>query len=521
MVRYARRWFRALGLATSVAVVAGGCGAAAVKHAASNSPPSTTLHAPTTTLAPTTTPTPTSRQAGNVDGLPVAVPDKVKYCALDVTYTPQTVVVSAATVRSSLIAISPDGSTFTFSSPNGVLADLKTGKVMLLQGTTVGKVTGVSQVEGHLVVRTAAATLTDLVENGHIAFTTPVNFDDGFGFPNGPGAAVTTTGYKEPVTAVPLDRLSARSGGGAVVLTASTRLAEKSGPQAPSASWRGDVKGIGYQIGFTPSAHGLQYSLIICYGWVLGSKNCVRPPAALGLSAQADGVIGRVTEAADIDISHGSVTSSHFGWTSAGGKLHLSWVASLASGAGSAGKAVPAIRIPLGWEMPIPIGGIPFYTKVQFAFLFHIGLAGRNSVLQGQANETLNVNGGGTQTGTSTAAAPGSSGSASDSISPGTSLSPGGGSIVVAFQIPRWGIGFGYQIANVLWYFDVITTVGQLIGGFVTPIQGGCQSFDMQVSAGWQWRMKVGSQLRLTGPRHVLYAPPARKFKLGVGCPSI
>ena len=56
--------------------------------------------------------------------------------ASGIQYTPQTVVVPAATVASSLRSVSGGGSVYTFSSHAGVLGELKAGSVVLLQGTT-------------------------------------------------------------------------------------------------------------------------------------------------------------------------------------------------------------------------------------------------------------------------------------------------------------------------------------------------------------------------------------------------
>jgi hypothetical protein len=82
-----------------------------------------------------------------VDGIPVALPDRVTPSAYQVSYTSKTVDVDRATVASNLISVSPDG-TYTFNSASGALAKLAPGKVMLLEGTDVADVTGVSRSGG-------------------------------------------------------------------------------------------------------------------------------------------------------------------------------------------------------------------------------------------------------------------------------------------------------------------------------------------------------------------------------------
>jgi hypothetical protein len=64
--------------------------------------------------------------------LPIGVADPHGSSNAQVIFTPNTVVVSPAQVRSSLVAVSADGSTYTFSSASGPLANLAPGKVLLL-----------------------------------------------------------------------------------------------------------------------------------------------------------------------------------------------------------------------------------------------------------------------------------------------------------------------------------------------------------------------------------------------------
>ena len=61
--------------------------------------------------------------------------------------------------------VSPDGSTYMFSSTTGPLAKLKTGGMMLLQGFAVRDVSRVSKKPPGLVVVTKPAAITDLVAN--------------------------------------------------------------------------------------------------------------------------------------------------------------------------------------------------------------------------------------------------------------------------------------------------------------------------------------------------------------------
>lgn len=106
-----------------------------------------------------------------------------------VTFTRATVVVSLATVEHDLVDVSRDGSTFTFSTDSAPLSSLAPGKVMLLEGVDVAKVTGVSHSDGHLVVTTTPATLTDVIKSGTIKVTAAPDFKHGFGVQLGSDAS--------------------------------------------------------------------------------------------------------------------------------------------------------------------------------------------------------------------------------------------------------------------------------------------------------------------------------------------
>ena len=170
-----------------------------------------------------------------VDGIPVALPGSVTPSVYQVSYTSKTVDVARATVASSLIGVSPDG-TYTFSSTTGALAKLAPGKVMLLEGTDVADVTGVSRRGGHLVVQTTPASLTDLIQNGHIAFSAPMDASDVIGMSESesgaasPSASATLTS----ATQVPARRDAAGCGLHHQPVRARCSLHSRSGVRYPT-----------------------------------------------------------------------------------------------------------------------------------------------------------------------------------------------------------------------------------------------------------------------------------------------
>ena len=113
--------------------------------------------------------------------MPVGVGDPHATSSASVTFTPNTVVVSPSQVSSSLRSVSSDGSTYTFSNSSGKLGELAKGKVMLLEGFDAAVVTGVQHAGSSLVVSTAPAELSDIVQSGSIHVDAPPDYSDAFG----------------------------------------------------------------------------------------------------------------------------------------------------------------------------------------------------------------------------------------------------------------------------------------------------------------------------------------------------
>lgn len=121
--------------------------------------------------------------------------DNVSNGSANVTLAPGVVEIKRNDVANELTSVSPDGSTYTFNGTAGRVADLHTGSVMFLQGTSIRRVTSVSTSGGATVVATAPASLTDAISSGTVKFTQPVALAQGAiepDAPTPPGDYVTT-----------------------------------------------------------------------------------------------------------------------------------------------------------------------------------------------------------------------------------------------------------------------------------------------------------------------------------------
>ena len=136
---------------------------------------------------------PQSSSGGHLAGAGRA--DNVSNGSANVTLAPGVVEIKRNDVANELTSVSPDGSTYTFNSGAGHVADLHTGSVMFLQGTSIRRVTSVSTSGGATVVATGPASLTDAISSGTVKFTQPVVLEQGAIEPNAPtppGDYVTT-----------------------------------------------------------------------------------------------------------------------------------------------------------------------------------------------------------------------------------------------------------------------------------------------------------------------------------------
>jgi hypothetical protein len=94
----------------------------------------------------------------------------------DVTYTPETVLLSADIAQHHLKTAGPDGSTFTFDAASSDVRGLKPGSVMLLTGVALRRVTQVQPLGDSIVVTTGPAEITDAIKDGTIQAQAAVNF---------------------------------------------------------------------------------------------------------------------------------------------------------------------------------------------------------------------------------------------------------------------------------------------------------------------------------------------------------
>jgi hypothetical protein len=387
----------------------------------------------------------------------------------NVTLSPRALVLSPSMVSSSLVAVSADGSTYTFSTDKGPLAQVAPGKVLLLEGRDAVVVTSVKRVGGKLIVGAAPASLTDVVSSGHIAVSGPPDTGAAIGVPLSTASFAGSTA------------LSARS---TALSAGSTALS--AGPSSPSArpqlagapaaltgsntfSYKGTSGGFTYKVGFSGMPGGLKAVGEFCYQLV-GSASGKSCGNGLSISATLNGVFTWANEDLNLGVSGGSVSSGSFSISGMSSNLTLEY-AVVRGAEPTVGAKPPVLKIPFAFEAPLcgtPLGcaGLPLYSKFQLALLITLGISAKDSTIQGGVQVT--ISGSGTVSGSKIGGVAGSvtNGHVKGSFTTGTALTPGAAGVEVALQ-NKFGVGLGIKGINGLYYISAITAVGETTGSLV------------------------------------------------------
>ena len=98
------------------------------------------------------------------------------------------------------------------------------------------------------------------------------------------------------------------------------------------------------------------------------------------------------------------------------------------------------------------------------------------------------------------------------------SLAPSG--VVVAVQLPKLGVGLGFTSANAIGYVDLVSSIGQTVGGSLAGML--CSSYDVDITVGAGLEAQVGLGklgLSLASPKKILYEKKGQTHD--PGCPQV
>ncbi|MHB8657872.1 MAG: hypothetical protein ACYC91_07925 [Solirubrobacteraceae bacterium] len=431
--------------------------------------------------------------------------------AVGVRFSPKVVMIPRSLVKANLVGISAAG-VFKFKHATGPIARLRTGKVMLLQGADAVLVTGVKHRGKSLLVATKPAQVTDILSSGTIKFT---------GAPNFRNAVLDKIIVPVTKKQVAADAAFARPAYPYVGSPPDSALARPA--DASSLTAQGSVGAFGYSVSFSPTSPthvGIDGTL--CF---VGGGSCANGPSTdVDVEVSFTGYIDTGGVSGGLTVDAGKVAGATLHLQNLVAHLHLIYTVSRGEGSGDGGHP-PVFRVPFGLALPVNVGGVPIYMRIQVALLVKVGVSSKNAVIHGG----LDVTGGGTDSITD------NHGKVSDSesgntlggkvldqsdggVPPSISAAPSG--VVIALQAPKIGIGLGYSAVNGIAYVDLINSIGQTVGSAVAGMF--CSSYDVysSIGAGLEGQIGLGKfGLALASPRKVLLEKQAHTHD--PGCPQV
>ncbi len=122
--------------------------------------------------------------------------DTVRGATFDVTWSPNTVLLSRDQTLRALRRVSRDGSTFTFAAGDPAIAALEPGQILLVWGIALRRVTAVETQGPRVVIRTGIVSLPEAIPKGHIAWHGRTRFGQGIISPSVTDTASKRSAYR-------------------------------------------------------------------------------------------------------------------------------------------------------------------------------------------------------------------------------------------------------------------------------------------------------------------------------------
>jgi hypothetical protein len=159
------------------------------------------------------------------------------------------------------------------------------------------------------------------------------------------------------------------------------------------------------------------------------------------------------------------------------GNVELEVVARLGQ-PGNGAVSVPVVNIPVVMNIPVPVDGIPLVVQFAANFMVKLFLAGNHAThhfatkFQFGGGAGLDSTSSGTQT-------EGNLSSSEPEVEDKEAMSPGTSGLVVAIQLPRFGLGIGFMGANAMAYMDLVHVLTITNSAAVAALNPQCQRFTL------------------------------------------
>ena len=369
-----------------------------------------------------------------------------------VTLTPQAVVLSAG--AKAIKNASNDGTSVTLDASTPGATDLKPGSIIVIRDVVVLKAADVKREGGTVVVTATTPRITDLVKNGEIKWKpTRVNFRGGTtrAFKTGPRAPGPQARYLPGAPRIALARF------------------DRNAFERPADDGRytGKIGDYNYDVGYSGAD-----SRIDADGHVTGNVQGVNVDIVVKGFLSSFEIGGRV------DVQNGSADNLNLLLEKLEGEVELNATASREAGGNHPGQTL--LEIPMSYEFPLVIDGIPFVVTLKFALLLNEGLTSVGGSSTIAAKLKLNGSQGAEWTlpaETKTEPKPKAEGEMGLNFDLERDVGVGLGpqALLVAMQYPKLGFGLGWGSAHAGPFIDVVTAASITSAGAtaIVPCQKG------------------------------------------------
>ena len=173
-----------------------------------------------------------------------------------------------------------------------------------------------------------------------------------------------------------------------------------------------------------------------------------------------------------LDIKGGNIQNAVAQFKQVHGNVDLSFIGRFGK-KGNGGIKVPVVNLPIAFNVPFPIGGLPFVIQLGADFLANVFLAGNHSAMNFNGSFAFNGSGGVHANNTATNSDSTMTGEAPE-VKSSAAMSPGVSGLVLGVQVPRLGFGFGVVGMSSVAYLDVVhvltmTNSAAVAAGMLAP----------------------------------------------------
>lgn len=420
------------------------------------------------------------------------------------TLTDQTVVIrgGAAVVRT----VSADHASFTLDGSAAGVADLAPGKVMLIAGVDAAKVTKVDQQGNDRVITTEPASVGDVIRDGEVSWNDAApDASKAIMFVGPPIVDTDTTTGTTPKDITP--GLRGMGGPSDTGEQAGAPMVALTGPPGVLRDGQSEItaKVLGWEVSMQPQVSGSNVDLTLQAKKGVGGKGesddksggAEADTGSLEMGVTVTIHAENLAPSGHITMSGGEVSSAALHTTMQG--YAEAEASAKTPDAGQYPKSI-LVRIPIAYEWPVYVYGVPFYVSVQSNFSIQPSLSTKESGVStkihvdysGESGYTFKEGAASTDGSEVTVPQPGNPFDKTDATP-----SPGALAMVFAAQAPRVGVGVGTSAFLIGFkagvYIDLVNSLGLTVAPGTAMLP--CRSivWNWVVHGGGEWKAKVGS----------------------------